>query len=122
MQRLGIALAAGVLLGLATQGRAQLPSNGNGLTFVPLNTTQNLATPLPFNNLQRPVTFRDNVHGFFARHLPSFLQPKSPLPSPLAPTTQLPAVTQSNIIHPLQPTTAFPVLPQLPPTVSGSAH
>jgi hypothetical protein len=121
MKRWGIALAAGVLLGIASQGRAQVPTGGNGLTYVPINM-QNLATPIPAMNIQKPPTFRDHVHAFFRSHLPSFLQPRSPLPGPMMPTTQLPTMAQSNVIHPLQPTTSFPNLPQLPPVVSGQAR
>jgi hypothetical protein len=112
MKRWGIALAAGVLLGVASPGRAQLPTNGNGLTFAPLNTN-NLSTPLPYTVVQQQPTFRDHVHGFFHRFLPGFLQPKAPLPGPLLPTTTLPNVPQSPVGTPLAPTFTIPITPPL---------
>ena len=115
MKRWGIALAAGVLLGVASQGMAQtstasaIPTGGNGLTYVPVNTT-NLSTPLPFGTVQAAPTFRDHVHHFFGRFVP-FLQPKSPLPGPLAPVSQLPNIPQSTVGTPLSPTFTIPITP-----------
>jgi hypothetical protein len=108
MKRWGIALAAGMLLGAVSQGRAQIPTGVNGLTFVPINT-QNLSTPLPYSIVQTQPTFRDHVHGFFHRLLPGFLQPKAPLPGPMSPITQLPNIPTTPVGTPSSPTFTVPI-------------
>jgi hypothetical protein len=116
MKRWGIALAAGVLLSVVSQGNAQIPTNsviptgGNGLTYAPVSTSS-LSTPLPYSVVQAQPTFRDHVHGFFNRFLPGFLQPKSPLPAPQSPVNSLPNIPQTAAGTPLSPTFTIPVTP-----------
>jgi hypothetical protein len=108
-----LALAAVAFLAVATQSHAQ---SSGGLTFVPVDTTKNLAAPLPvypgpqtqgsyfdqlYNALTSILPFTQSSqpnmpghhhHGFghwFFRHQ----QPQPMLPSPQLPTTTLPGTT-----------------------------
>jgi hypothetical protein len=128
MGRWEIVLAAVTLLGLATQLRAQTPTGGNGLRFVPIDTTKNLATPIPTVNIPQPnLSMQDKVHNFFARFLPFINKRQGTLPGPVMPGTTLPKGIQSAINQPQKPTTStstsgLPSLPTVPPIVSGSVR
>jgi hypothetical protein len=127
MKRWGIALSAGLLLAVASQSRAQtpisvpattpsgIPTGGNGLTYVPVNTS-NLSTPLPYTIVQQQPTFRDHVHRFFGRFTPSFLQARAPLAGPLSPTVTLPTQPLLNN-GVLAPSINVPVVPQISPNI-----
>ncbi len=124
MKGWGIALAAGALLVVGSQCRAQtpvtlpnglpsgVPTGGNGLTFVPINTA-NLSTPLPYTVSQSQPTFRDHVHHFFHDHLPRFLRPIAALPGPLAPIAQLANIPQLKPGQTLSPTITVPFVPNI---------
>src|SRR5262249_11430567 len=71
MFRWGIALAAVVALGYASQLHAQVPTGGNGLKFVPVDTTRNLAAPVPMVYIPQPkMPLPDRLHNFFASFIP----------------------------------------------------
>ena len=124
MLKWGIALAAGVLLGIAGEVRAQLPKNGNGLTFVPVDTSRGLSTPIPtFGKPPEQGSFFSRLYDALASIIPFAPQKKPALPGPYAPTMKLPQNTQSKLAPPLQPTTSLPKsikLPQLPTPISGT--
>lgn len=120
-------LLAGVvsMLLLAAEARAQLPRNGNGLTFVPVDTSKNLATPVPtFNKPVEKGSLMDRLRESLATIMPFKLSSRrNALPEPQMPTTKLPQGTPSRLPSPVQPTTKLPnaiQLPKLPTPVSGS--
>lgn len=99
-----MALAAALLLGLATDARAQvLPQNGNGLTFVPVDTAKNSVAPVPAYGMpQVKGSYFDRFYNALASVVPfmtprqplvfgpGMRRPQPPLPQPQAPTTTLP--------------------------------
>lgn len=118
MYKWGMALAALVLLGVAAESHAQVrPTNGNGLTFVPVDTTSNLVAPLPVYGAAQPKgSFFDRFYNALASIVP-FMTPRQspPVGSRNHAMGQLPA--------PKQPTSTLPNLPsipQIPPIVSGT--
>lgn len=122
MRQRTIVLAGVIVLGLGSSAYAQLPRSGNGMTFVPIDTTRNLATPIPSVNVpQSQPSFFDQLYEKLAKILP--FTPKSkrnPLSAPMAPVMQLPQPVQSQLPPPQQPRTTLPTnLPQLP-TGGGS--
>jgi hypothetical protein len=115
MLRLGMALAAALLLGLAVEARAQaLPTNGNGLTFVPVDTTKNLVAPIPvYGAAQSKGTFFDRFYNTVALILP-FMTPRQPGIPQTGPRPLLP--------QPTKPTSGLGSLkiPEVPKLISGS--
>jgi len=126
MLRWGIVLAAALVLGLATEARAQLLPQGNGqVQFVPIDVTKNLATPLPAVIVQQPKgSYFDRLYDALASVLPFPKRNRQPnLPSPMAPIMQMPKSSQGSVGQPQQPTSILPNLPSfsLPPLISGGA-
>lgn len=118
MYKWGLALAALALLAVATESHAQVrPTNGNGLTFVPVDTTKNLVAPVPIYGAAQPKgSFFDRFYNALATFVP-FLTKRQPPPPASA---QLP---QKPLPAPGQPASSFPnlpMIPQIPPLVSGS--
>ncbi len=123
MQRWGIVLAAVVLIGLASEVRAQVPVGGNGMRFVPVDTTKNLATPIPSVNLPKPnLSMQDKIHNVFASFLPFINKRQGTLPGPQMPGNTLPKGIASKLPQPQQPTTKTSSLPTFPPLISGAAR
>ncbi len=115
MLRGWMALAAVLLLGLAVEARAQvLPTNGNGLTFVPVDTTKNLVAPIPvYGAAQNKGSFFDRFYNVVASIVP-FMTPRQPVPPQTGPRPLLPQPTQpTSILGSLQ-------LPKVPKLFSGS--
>lgn len=116
MYKWGLALAALALLGLAGESRAQVrPQNGNGLTFVPVDTTKGLVAPVPVYGAAQPKgSFFDRLYNVLAKIVP-FMEPRNPTPGILN-------MPQKQLVGPQKPATTFPNLsiPQLPPLVSGT--
>src|SRR6266568_1834426 len=106
MLRWGIVLAVTVVLGLATEARAQLLPRGNDqVHFVPIDVTKNLATPIPTVIVPQPKgSYFDRLYDSLASVLPFPKRNRKPyLPSPLAPTMQLPKSSQAQLPQPQQP-------------------
>lgn len=115
MLKWGMALAAALVLGLTAEARAQaLPTNGGGLTFVPVDTTKNLVAPIPvYGAAQTQGTFFDRFYNVVASILP-FMTPRQPVPPQTGPRQMLPQPTKpTSILGSLQ-------LPQVPKLFSGS--
>lgn len=110
MTRWGIAAAAVVLLGLTGPVQAQVPTGGNGMRFVPIDTSRNLATPLPVGNI--PQLKKSSLERFFEaveKALPFFGKTRrAPLTGPMAPTTKLPPLPAPELPGPLLPRTTLP--------------
>jgi hypothetical protein len=113
-------LAAAGLFVLSSMVHAQLPSaGGTNMQFVPVDTTKNLAAPVPAMKpppQQQQKPFLAKIGDRLAALNP--FRPKQPparVPGPMAPTTQLPRDQQppANVSTP-------PSLPQIPPLVQGS--
>src|SRR5947199_1513640 len=99
MLRWGIVLAAAVVLGLATEARAQLLPRGNDqVQFVPIDVTKNLATPIPTVIVPQPKgSYFDRLYDSLASVLPFPTRHRKPyLPSPLAPIMQLATSSQDQ--------------------------
>src|SRR5262245_61551981 len=126
MLRWGIVLSAVVVLGVATEARAQLLPRGNDqIQFVPIDVTKNLATPIPTINAPQPKgSYFDRLYDALASVLPFPKRNRQPnLAGPLVPIMQLPKSSQGPVAQPQQPTTKLPSLPSfsLPPIISGTA-
>ena len=113
-------LAAFGLFVLASTVHAQLPSaSGPNMQWVPVDTTKNLAAPVPSMKpptQQQPKPLLARIGDRISALNP--FRPKQPapqVPGPLAPTTQLPKSQQPpvNANAPLS-------LPQIPPLVQGT--
>jgi hypothetical protein len=116
------ALASVGLVILASAVHAQLPSaGGTNMQFVPVDTTRNLAAPVPTMKpppQQQQKPFLARVGDRLSALNP--FRPKQPparVPGPVAPTTQLPRDQQ-----PPANASAPPSLPQIPPLVQGSGR
>src|SRR5262245_25304338 len=71
MLRWGIVLVAAVALGVATEARAQLPRGNGQVQFVPIDTTKNLATPIPTVAMpQTKDSYFDRLYNSLASVLP----------------------------------------------------
>lgn len=124
MLRWGIVLAAAVVLGLATEARAQLLPRGNDqVQFAPIDVTKNLATPIPTVVTPQPKgSYFDRLYDALAKVLPFPKRNRQPnLGGPLVPVMQLPKSVQAALPQPQQPTTKLPSLPSLPTLFSGAA-
>src|SRR5262245_46443587 len=99
MLRWGMALAAVLLLGLTVEARAQaLPTNGGGLTFVPVDTTKNLIAPIPvYGAAQSKGTFFDRFYNVVATILP-FMTPRQPTTPQTGPRPLLPQPSKPTSI------------------------
>src|SRR5262245_24103514 len=122
MHRWGIVLTAAVALGLAVEARAQLPRGNGQVQFAPIDTTKNLATPIPTINAPQPKdSYFDRLYDALASVLPFPKRNRRPnLAAPLAPIVQMPA-NSPGAVQAQQPTSNLPSLPsfKIPPLISG---
>ncbi|HLW64271.1 MAG TPA: hypothetical protein VKS79_03055 [Gemmataceae bacterium] len=116
------ALATVGLFALTSAMHAQLPTSGStNMQFVPIDTTKNLAAPVPAMKpppqQQQPKPLLARIGDRLAALNP--FRPKQPpvrVPGPLAPTNQLPASQQPPA------NAGAPGLPQIPPIAQGSSR
>src|SRR5262245_49310155 len=97
MLRWGIVLAAVVILGAATEARAQLLPRGNDqVQFVPIDVTKNLATPIPTVMVPQPKgSYFDRLYDALASVLPFPKRNRqAQLPGPYVPIMKLPKSAQ----------------------------
>jgi hypothetical protein len=122
MLRRGIALSAVIMLGLAAAGRAQVPSGGNGLRYVPIDTSRNLATPLPASNLgQAKPTLSDRLHATVAKVLPFTAKKQPSIFAPQRPATPSPRGMQAQQAQAQKPPAKPFSLPSIGSFFSGGA-
>jgi hypothetical protein len=90
MLRWGIALGAGwLLLALATPASAQVPIAGNGLTFAPIDTSKNLAAPIPLMPVQKKKSLLSRTYDSVKSLNPLASKP-TPQIAPKAAPAQVP--------------------------------
>ncbi|HEV3146549.1 MAG TPA: hypothetical protein VGZ47_21860 [Gemmataceae bacterium] len=118
-----IALATAGLFIIASAVQAQQPSvGGTNMQFVPVDTSKNLAAPIPsVPTLQKPAPPKKPLLARIGDRIGALnpFRPKpaaAKAPGPVSPTTQLPKDQQP-------PATTPPLsLPQIPPVVQGTIH
>ncbi len=88
MLRWGIALCAGLFV-LAQTASAQVPSAGNGLKFVAIDTTKNLAAPIPLMPVQKKKSLLSRTYDSVKSLNPLASKPASPI-APKAAPAQVP--------------------------------
>src|SRR5947209_5235012 len=108
MLRWGGMLCAG-LVGLALAGsvRAQLPVGGGGNKMVPIDTTRNLAAPIPVVPVAQKKSLLSRTYDSVKSVVP-FTGKSSPNVSPVMPMAQLP----KNLQQPVQAQAPSPTLLQ----------
>ena len=109
MLRWKLAIAAGVIvLAVAGSARAQGPSPGStGMQFVPINTTQNLAAPIPVRIMPQRKSLLKRVHDSVSKLSPfSPSQPTMPVATTQPKGTSA-AAGLSNLIPPKPKVTDF---------------
>ena len=93
-EAIGVSMcAAGLVLGVPAGTPAQGPSAGkSGMIYAPIDTTKNLAAPIPLPRLPVKKSFFGRVRSSVASLNP-FAKKPDPV-APVAPTTKLPANAQ----------------------------
>jgi hypothetical protein len=112
------------LLAFVTSANAQVPQNQGRVQFVPIDTTKNLATPVPAGNLPvgQPRSYFDRLLAAIRGVWPfgTSTSRQAFMAGPQVPVTRLPQPTPSNLPQPQTPRTQLPSIPSIPPIVSGT--
>lgn len=116
---IGLVAVGALVLGFAVPARAQLPTSGaGGMKLVPVDTTRNLAAPVP-TIIQPPrKSLLQRTRDSLSR-----LNPFSTTPKPTAPQQPTTKMPQQNAQQ--QPNTGGGgglSLPKIPNLISGSAR
>ncbi len=118
--RFALAVAA---MALAVQGTyaQQIPTGGNGLTFVPVDTRNSVA-PIPVMGTQPKGSYFSRFFDSLKSLVGVSPSRRASLPGPRLPGTKLPPASAQNTGPKPIPSGQFPELPKLPPIVSGVAR
>lgn len=124
MLRRKLALVCSAVLALASGVWAQVPQNQGRVQFVPIDTTKNLATPVPTVNLpvNQPQSYFDRLLAAIRGVWPfgTSTSRQAYMAGPQVPVTRLPQPAPSNLPQPQSPSTRLPSIPSIPPIVSGT--
>jgi hypothetical protein len=124
MFRRKLALVCSAILAVVTTSNAQVPQQQGRVKFVPIDTTKNLATPVPAVNLpvRQPQSYFDRLLAAIRGVWPfgTSTSRQAYMAGPQVPVTRLPQPTPTNLPQPQAPRTQLPSIPSLPPIVSGT--
>ena len=124
MLRRKLVLICSTMLALASGAYGQIPQNQGRVKFVPIDTTKNLATPVPAVNLpvNQPQSYFDRLLAAIRGVWPfgTSTSRQAYMAGPQVPVTRLPQPNPSTLPQPQAPSTRLPSLPSIPPIVSGT--